>query len=90
MKNYITSRLKENLSKMDCGWPGRLGFSILTPLDKFEAQPLVVLSRLVVVRELHLFTPLSWLHSVTLAFKIGFVVQNYGPVLRQQDSRGDA
>ena len=75
---------------MDCGWPGRLGFSILTPLDKFEAQPFVVLSRLVVVRELHLFTPLSWLHSIFFASKIGFGEQNYGPVLRQQDSRGDA
>ena len=75
---------------MDCGWPGRFGFSTLTPLDKFEAQPFVVLSRLVVVRELHLFTPLSWLHSIFFASKIGFGEQNYGPVLRQQDSRGDA
>ena len=27
---------------MECGWPGRLGFSTLTPLDKFEAQTIVV------------------------------------------------
>ena len=26
---------------MECGWPDRLGFSTLTPLDKFEAQTIV-------------------------------------------------
>ena len=69
---------------------GQVGVFNSYALDKFEAQPFVVLSSLVVVRELHLFTPLSWLHSIFLASKIGFGEQNYGPVLRQQDSRGDA
>ena len=69
---------------------GQVGVFNSYALDKFEAQPFVVLSSLVVVRELRLFTPLSWLHSITVALKIDFVVQNYGPVLRQHDTRGDA